>query len=65
MNNKILLTYRHVNRYLTYEWFENIDDLNYFIKNSKGKIMLDIVECIDCSKAVNIDLDELDRELSF
>lgn len=65
MDNKILLTYRHVSRYLTYEWFESIEDLKEFIEGANKKYIAEIIECIDCSKAVNIDLDELDRELSF
>ncbi|MDC4245571.1 hypothetical protein [Clostridium perfringens] len=61
MDNKLLLTYRHIDEYFTYEWFQDIEEINDFIKSSEGKNVLEILECIDCSKAFNIDLKELGK----
>ncbi len=64
MDNKILLTYRHVDGYFTYEWFKSIEEIDGFIENPEGKEVLEIVECVDCSNSVNIDLSELGKEVN-
>lgn len=61
MDNKILLTYRHIDGYFTYEWFQSIREIDDFIKSPKGAEVLEIVECVDCSNSVNIDLSELGK----
>lgn len=57
MNNNILLTYVHIDGYDTYKWFENVKSVDEFIK-STDKVH-EILECIDCTNAVNIPLNEL------
>lgn len=34
MDNKILLTYRHVEGFCTYEWFKDIEEINDFMKSN-------------------------------
>lgn len=61
MDNKLLLTYKHIDGYFTYEWFQGIEEVDDFIKSPKGAEVLEIVECVDCSNSVNIDLSELGK----
>lgn len=57
MDNKILLTYSHVNGYYTYDWFNSIDEVNEFVMNSN--VVHALIECVDCSLAKSIPLEEL------
>ena len=47
MDKNILLTYKHVKGYFTFEWFETVEEARCFSANS---LEIDkIVECYDCS----------------
>jgi hypothetical protein len=55
MDRNILLTYIHVKGYTTYEWFEDMEECNEFIKDSKDKIYK-IFEC--CRIGIVKDMEE-------
>lgn len=52
MYQNILLTFEHINGYNTYAWFETIDDARYFVSNSTE--VKSIIECCDCSNAIEV-----------
>lgn len=57
MDNKILLTYTHIKGYDTYDWFDSINEVNEFVMTSN--VVHSLIECIDCSLAKSISLEEL------
>ncbi len=52
MYQNILLTYDHVYGYKTYEWFETVEEVKYFIKYSRK--VKEVLECYDCSNVDEI-----------
>lgn len=52
MNQNILLTYKHIDGYFTYDWFETIEDVRIFVANSLK--IKEIVECYDCSSITEV-----------
>lgn len=59
MNDRnILLTYIRTDGLPTYEWFEDLEECNEFISNSKN-IIRKLMECVDCTNAQEIELNEL------
>lgn len=57
MEQNILLTYEHVGGYLTYGWFESINEANDFVMISEE--IASLIECIDCTNCKEIDLSQL------
>lgn len=45
--NNILLTFVHVDGYLTFAWFEKKEDASLFAFTSKE--VKSVIECFDCS----------------
>lgn len=54
MNKNILLTYKHIEGFYTYDWFETVEEAELFIKTSC--ILKEVAECYDCSNAVEINI---------
>ena len=58
MEQNILLTYEHIGGYNTYGWFESVEYVCDFIKNTDE--IKNIIECVDCSNCRQISLSDLE-----
>lgn len=55
MDRNILLTYRNKVGQFTYEWFEDEEELNDFVKDNDD--IVEINDCLDCSNCREIEIE--------
>ena len=55
MDRNILLTYRNKSNQFTYEWFEDEEELNDFVKDNDN--IVEINDCLDCSNSREIEIE--------
>lgn len=55
IDRNILLTYRNKSNQFTYEWFEDEEELNDFVKDNDN--IVEINDCLDCSNSREIEIE--------